>query len=102
MSDKKAKVFLFVVKPDVPAYMRPGIDTMIDFDGGGRALFGMTDITLPAKVESKDLIGSTVDMAFRKLGVGGQVHNYFWRCKPLRETWLAPPAGAAQAKEAKK
>lgn len=102
MSDKKAKVFLFVIKPDVPGYMRPGIDTMIDFDGGGRAIFGMTDITLPAKVESKDLIGSSVEMSFRKLGVGGQVHNYFWRCKPLRETWLVPPAGAPQAKEAKK
>ncbi|OGO36843.1 MAG: hypothetical protein A2147_10185, partial [Chloroflexi bacterium RBG_16_57_8] len=92
MSDKKAKVFLFVIKPDVPAYMRPGIDTMVDFEGGGRALFGMADITLPAKVESKDLIGTEVEMAFRKLGTGGQVHNYFWRCKPLRETWLAKEA----------
>ena len=92
MSDKKAKVFLFVIKPDVPAHMRPGIDTMIDFEGGGRAIFGMTDITLPAKVESKDLIGSEVEMSFRKLGVGGQVHNYFWRCKPLRESWLAKEA----------
>jgi 3-hydroxy-3-methylglutaryl CoA synthase len=101
MSDKKAKVFLFVIKPDVPAYMRPGIDTMIDFEGGGRALFGMTDISLPAKVESKDLIGSEVEMSFRKLGVGGQVHNYFWRCKPLRETWLAAAGAPAQAKEAK-
>ncbi len=101
MSDKKAKVFLFVLKPDVPAYMRPGIDTMVDFEGGGRALFGMTDISLPAKVESKDLIGSEVEMSFRKLGVGGQVHNYFWRCKPLRETWLTPAAAPAQAKEAK-
>ncbi|MFH0810989.1 MAG: 3-oxoacyl-[acyl-carrier-protein] synthase III C-terminal domain-containing protein [Pseudomonadota bacterium] len=101
MSDKKAKVFLFVIKPDVPAYMRPGIDTMVDFEGGGRAIFGMTDISLPAKVESKDLIGSEVEMSFRKLGVGGQVHNYFWRCKPLRETWLTPVAAPAQAKEAK-
>ena len=52
----------------------------------------MTDITLPAKVESKDLIGTEVEMSFRKLGTGGQVHNYYWRCKPLRETWLAKEA----------
>ena len=97
MSDKRAKVFLFVLKPDVPAYMRPGIDTMVDFEGGGRAIFGMTDIALPAKVESRDLIGTEVEMSFRKLGVGGQVHNYYWRCKPLRETWLANPAGSPQA-----
>jgi uncharacterized OB-fold protein len=96
MSDKKAKVFLFVIKPDVPAHMRPGIDTMVDFEGGGRALFGMADITLPAKVESKDLIGTDVEMAFRKLGPAGR-HNYFWRCKPLRETWLAKEAGRWRA-----
>jgi hydroxymethylglutaryl-CoA synthase len=101
MSDKKAKVFLFVIKPDVAAYTRPALDTMIDFEGGGRAIFGMADIALSAKPESKDLIGSEVEMAFRKLGTRGQIHNYFWRCKPLRETWLAPPSGAAQAKEAK-
>jgi hydroxymethylglutaryl-CoA synthase len=101
MSDKKAKVFLFVIKPDVPGYMRPALDTMIDFEGGGRAIFGMADIALSAKPESKDVIGSDVEMAFRRLGGGGQVHNYFWRCKPLREKWLAPPAGAPQAKEAK-
>jgi 3-hydroxy-3-methylglutaryl CoA synthase/uncharacterized OB-fold protein len=92
LADKKAKVFLFVLKPDVPPHTRPGIDTMVDFDGGGRAIFGMTDITLPAKVESKDLIGTEVEMSFRKLGTGGQVHNYYWRCKPLRETWLAKEA----------
>ena len=71
MSDKKAKVFLFVIKPDVPAYMRPGIDTMVDFEGGGRAIFGMTDIALPAKVESKDLIGSEVEMSLQEAGRGG-------------------------------
>jgi hydroxymethylglutaryl-CoA synthase len=92
MSDKTAKIFLFVIKPDVPAHTRPGIDTMVDFAGGGRAIFGMTDISLPAKVESKDLIGTDVEMSFRKLGTGGQVHDYFWRCKPLRETWLAKEA----------
>jgi hydroxymethylglutaryl-CoA synthase len=92
MSDKTAKVFLFVIKPDVPPHTRPGIDTMIDFEGGGRAIFGMADISLPAKVESKDLIGTDVEMSFRKLGTAGQIHDYFWRCKPLRETWLAKEA----------
>jgi hypothetical protein len=79
--------------------MRPALDTMIDFEGGGRAIFGMADIALSAKPESKDVIGKDVEMAFRRLGGGGQIHNYFWRCKPLRETWLAAPAAAA--KEAK-
>ena len=105
MSDKRGKVFLFVIKPDVPAYMKPGIDTMVDFEGGGRALFGMADCVLPAKPESKDLIDKEVEMVFRRLGGGGQTHNYFWRCRPPRESWLtaapaAPPA--PPAKEARK
>jgi hypothetical protein len=27
-------------------------------------------------------------MSFRTLGVGGGIHNYFWRCMPPRESWL--------------
>jgi hydroxymethylglutaryl-CoA synthase len=97
MSDKPAKVFLFVVKYDAPAFTQPSIDTIIDFEGGGRATIGMADVQLPPKFESKDLIGKDLEMVFRRLGSGGQVHNYYWRCKPLREYTLAAPA----AKEAK-
>jgi len=97
MSDKKAKVFLFVLKYDAPAFTQPSIDTIIDFEGGGRCTIGMADVYLPPKFESKDLIDKDLEMVFRKLGMGGQVHNYYWRCKPLRESTLAAPA----AKEAK-
>ncbi len=97
MSDKKAKVFLFVLKYDAPAFAQPSIDTILDFEGGGRATMGMADVYLPPKFESKDLIGKDLEMVFRKLGMGGQVNNYYWRCKPLRESTLAAPA----AKEAK-
>jgi len=97
MSDKKAKVFLFVLKYDAPGFTQPSIDTIIDFEGGGRATIGMADVSLPPKFESKDLIGKDLEMVFRKLGMGGQIHNYYWRCKPLREGTLTAPA----AKEAK-
>jgi hydroxymethylglutaryl-CoA synthase len=97
MSDKKAKVFLFVVKYDAPAFTQPSIDTIIDFEGGGRTTIGMADVYLPPKFESKDLIGKDLEMVFRRLGGGGQVHNYYWRCKPIREGTLTAPA----AKEAK-
>jgi len=26
-------------------------------------------------------------MSFRTLGAGGGIHNYYWRCKPPRESW---------------
>ncbi len=73
------------------------LDEMREISGGGRATIGMADVYLPPKFESKDLIGKDLEMVFRRLGSGGQVHNYYWRCKPLREYTLAAPA----AKETK-
>jgi hydroxymethylglutaryl-CoA synthase len=87
-ADKKGKVFTFTLKygGDIPAFARPGVDTMVDFVGGGRALFGMTDM-----IADKVKVGMEVEMSFRTLGVGGGIHNYFWRCLPPRpsaEGWL--------------
>jgi hydroxymethylglutaryl-CoA synthase len=87
-SDKKGKVFTYTLKHggDIPAFARPMVDTMVDFEGGGRALFGMTDMDV------KDVkIGMEVEMSFRTLGVSGGIHNYTWRCMP--------PRYSAQAKE---
>jgi hydroxymethylglutaryl-CoA synthase len=83
-ADKKGKVFTFTLKhgADIPAFARPGVDTMVDFEGGGRALFGMTDM-----IADKVKAGMDVGMSFRRLGAGGGIHNYFWRCMPLRESW---------------
>ncbi len=84
-ADKKGKVFTFTLKhgADIPAFARPMVDTMVDFDGGGRALFGMTDM-----IADKVKVGMDVEMSFRTLGVGGSIHNYFWRCMPPRASWL--------------
>jgi uncharacterized OB-fold protein len=86
LSDKKGKVFTFTLKygGDIPAFARPMVDTMVDFQGGGRALFGMTDMDV------KDVkVGMEVEMAFRKIGTAGGIHNYYWRCMPLRASWSA-------------
>jgi hydroxymethylglutaryl-CoA synthase len=84
-ADKKGKVFTFTLKhgADIPAFARPGVDIMVDFAGGGRALFGMTDM-----VADKVKVGMEVEMSFRRLGAGGGMHNYFWRCMPPRSSWL--------------
>jgi hydroxymethylglutaryl-CoA synthase len=83
-ADKKGKVFTFTLKygGDIPAFARPGVDTMVDFEGGGRALFGMTDM-----ITEKVKVGMEVEMSFRRLGAGGGIHNYFWRCMPPRSSW---------------
>lgn len=84
-ADKMGKVFTFTLKngADIPAFARPGVDTMVDFAGGGRALFGMTDM-----IADKVKVGMDVEMSFRTLGVGGGIHNYYWRCMPPRASWL--------------
>ena len=89
-ADKRGKVFTFTLKygGDIPAFARPGVDTMVDFEGGGRAIFGMTDVI------TEDIkVGMEVEMCFRKLGTGGGIHNYAWRCRPPRDSWLNKEAG---------
>jgi hydroxymethylglutaryl-CoA synthase len=85
-ADKRGKVFTYTLKygGDIPAFALPGIDTMVDFEGGGRAIFGMTDM-----IADDVKIGMEVVMSFRTLGSGGGIRNYFWRCIPPRETWLS-------------
>lgn len=84
-SDKKGKVFTFTLKygGDIPRFARPMVDTMVDFEGGGRAIFGMTDM-IAERVE----VGMDVEMSFRTLGAAGGIHNYSWRCMPLRDSWM--------------
>ncbi len=89
-SDKKGKVFTFTLKygGDIPAFARPMVDTMVDFEGGGRAIFGMTDM------EAEEVkVGMDVEMSFRTLGAGGGIHNYSWRCMPPRDSWLEKETG---------
>jgi hydroxymethylglutaryl-CoA synthase len=92
-SDKKGKVFTYTLKygGDIPAFARPMVDTMVDFEGGGRALFGMTDMDI-----KQIKVGMEVEMSFRTLGSGGGIQNYFWRCMPSRDTW--PLSGGREAK----
>lgn len=88
-ADKKGRVFTYTLKydGDIPAFARPEVDTMVDFEGGGRALFGMTDM-----IADEVKVGMDVEMSFRTLGAGGGIRNYFWRCMPPRESWLPKEA----------
>jgi len=58
----------------------PNTISVIDFEGGGRGNFETTDY-LPEEME----VGTEVEMTFRKIFFDKGVHNYFWKCKPLRD-----------------
>ena len=82
LSDRKAKVFTYTLDnlAQIPAFDLPMVDSIIDFDGGGRGCFQMTDRDLR---EVK--VGLEVEMTFRKLHTAGEMNNYFWKCTPVRE-----------------
>ncbi len=58
----------------------PSTLTVIDFEGGGRGAFDMTDRDL-----TECRVGMAVEMTFRKLYYTKGIHNYFWKCKPVRD-----------------
>jgi hydroxymethylglutaryl-CoA synthase len=90
LSDRKATIFTFTLDnlAQIPAYDLPMVDTIINFEGGGRGCFQMTDRD-PSAVK----IEMEVEMTFRKLHTSNEMNSYFWKCTPVRE--------AGPAKESK-
>ncbi len=78
-SDKKARVFTYTHDRLGPTLDPPLTVTVIDFDGGGRTFSIMTDRDVD-KIE----IGMPVEMTFRKFYSSEGIHNYYWKCMPVR------------------
>jgi 3-hydroxy-3-methylglutaryl CoA synthase len=79
-SDKKGKLFTYAVDQLQPTKNPPGLNGVIDFDGGGRLLCELTDYDI-----DKARVGMPVEMTFRKFSQGKSIVNYFWKAKPLAE-----------------
>ncbi|MHB8104049.1 MAG: hydroxymethylglutaryl-CoA synthase [Dehalococcoidales bacterium] len=77
-SDKKAKLFTYSVDQLMPTLNPPGVNGVIDFEGGGRLICELTDCDI-----NKLQVGMTVEMTFRKMFVSRGVINYFWKAKPV-------------------
>jgi uncharacterized OB-fold protein len=82
LSDRKAKIFTYTLDnlAQIPVFDLPMVDSIVDFEGGGRGCFQMTDRD-PREVK----VGLEVEMTFRKLHTAGEMNNYFWKCTPVRE-----------------
>jgi hydroxymethylglutaryl-CoA synthase len=79
-SDKNASLFTYAIDQLQPTKNPPGLNGVIDFEGGGRLICELTDYDL-GKVE----IGMPVEMTFRKLSQGEGIVNYFWKAKPITD-----------------
>jgi hydroxymethylglutaryl-CoA synthase len=76
-SDKQATLFSYTIDQLQPTLNPPGVNGVIDFDGGGRLICELTDCDI-----DKVKIGMTLKMTFRKMFVSRGIHNYFWKAKP--------------------
>jgi len=79
-SDKTGKLFTYAIDQLQPTKNPPGLNGVVDFDGGGRLICELTDYDL-----DKVAIGMPVAMTFRKLFQGKGIINYFWKATPLTQ-----------------
>jgi len=79
-SDQVGKVFSFTRdqlagRSDDPVV----VQTVLDMEDGARFYLMMTDCD-PSEVK----VGLPVELTFRRIYEGANFHNYFWKCRPLR------------------
>jgi 3-hydroxy-3-methylglutaryl CoA synthase len=77
-SDKKAKLFTYSIDQLMPTLNPPGVNGVIDFEGGGRLICEFTDCDV-----DKVKVGMMMEMTFRKMYTSRGIHNYFWKAKPV-------------------
>ncbi|MEA1958790.1 MAG: OB-fold domain-containing protein [Chloroflexota bacterium] len=76
---KKAKVFSYTHDQLAPVVDPPASVVLVEFEGGGRAFFDLTD-----RDSEEVQVGTEVEMTFRKLQFDRGLTNYFWKARPVR------------------
>ena len=79
MADVPATIATYTVDRLAYSLSPPVVVGVLDFEGGGRFTCELTDVD-PAAVK----IGNRVEMTFRRPMTAHEVHNYFWKARPLR------------------
>jgi uncharacterized OB-fold protein len=77
-SDKKGKLFTYAIDRLQPTLNPPGVNGVVDFEGGGRIICELTDCDI-----DKMKVGIELEMTFRKMFTSRGIHNYFWKAKPV-------------------
>lgn len=79
MADTQGTIAAFTIDKLVYSPSPPVVFAVVDFDGGGRAPLELTDVD-PDEVE----VGGRVEPTFRRLFTSDEIHNYFWKVRPVR------------------
>lgn len=78
-ADQRATLFTYSLDYLGPTLDPPLVICFINFEGGGRMQSMMTD-----RIVEEVKIGMPLEMSFRKLHTVGGIHNYYWKCIPVR------------------
>ncbi|HXH09713.1 MAG TPA: zinc ribbon domain-containing protein [Alphaproteobacteria bacterium] len=79
LADRRAKLFTYALDYIAGSVDVPLVVCIVNFEGGGRALMTMTD-----RVVEEIEVDMPLEMSFRKLYEAEGIHNYFWKCTPVR------------------
>lgn len=79
LSDKKGILFTYSLDNLAVSIDPPNVVAIVDLEGGGRFSTSLTDRD-PEKL-SPDM---PVELTFRKVHDEQGIHNYFWKCRPIR------------------
>jgi hydroxymethylglutaryl-CoA synthase len=77
-SDKKGILFTYAIDQLMPTLNAPGVNGVVDFEGGGRFICELTDCDI-----NKLSVGMPVEMTYRKMFTYKGIINYFWKAKPV-------------------
>ncbi len=78
-ADKKATLTSFSHDNLAASIDPPSTIAAVDFEEGGRIIFNMVDRD-PAEVKT----GMPVEVSFRQVHFFESIHNYWWKCTPIR------------------
>lgn len=78
-ADKKGILLTFSHDNLAASIDPPTTVAVVEFEEGGRVVCDMTDRD-PQQVK----VGMPVEMTFRKIHDVGGIHNYWWKCRPIR------------------
>ena len=86
LSDKLGKVFTFSMDNVSSIIDSPAVIAVIDLEGGGRMECFVTDhMVKEVNIGQGDMmIGTDVEMTFRRLFEREEIVNYFWKARPVR------------------
>jgi len=79
ISDRRGTLFTFSVDERAPVADPPNVLAAVNFEDGGRFFSQMTDRDV-----TSIKVGMPMELTFRRIHDALGVHNYFWKCKPVR------------------